>query len=55
MLLAVSLSYLYDPHRPIPTLGGRNKMIAVGTIDQRRVQALPNYGLTIEVKSSTRI
>jgi predicted acyl esterase len=41
-----SRSYRYDPRRPIPTLGGRNMMIAVGSIDQRRVQALPNYGLT---------
>ena len=39
-------SYLYDPRRPVPTLGGRNMMIAVGSIDQRPVQAVPNYGLS---------
>jgi putative CocE/NonD family hydrolase len=39
-------SYLYDPRRPVPTFGGRNMMIAVGSIDQRPVQAVPNYGLS---------
>jgi hypothetical protein len=38
--------YIYDPRRPVPTLGGRNMMIAVGSRDQRPVQALPNYGLS---------
>jgi putative CocE/NonD family hydrolase len=38
-------SYLYDPHRPIPTLGGRNMLIDSGPRDQRPVHALPNYGL----------
>lgn len=38
-------SYTYDPRRPIPTLGGRNMLIAGGPRDQRPVQALPNYGL----------
>ena len=38
--------YLYDPHRPIPTLGGRNMLIEGGPRDQRPVQALPNYGLS---------
>lgn len=38
--------YLYDPRRPVPTLGGRNMLIAVGSRDQRPVQALPNYGLS---------
>ena len=38
-------SYEYDPKRPIPTLGGRNMLIAGGPRDQRPVQALPNYGL----------
>jgi uncharacterized protein len=37
--------YLYDPRRPIPTLGGRNMLIPAGPRDQRPVQALPNYGL----------
>jgi putative CocE/NonD family hydrolase len=39
-------SYLYDPKHPIPTLGGRNMMIAAGPRDQRPVQALENYGLS---------
>jgi uncharacterized protein len=39
-------SYLYDPKHPIPTLGGRNMMIASGPRDQRPVQALENYGLS---------
>ncbi|MGE0821141.1 MAG: CocE/NonD family hydrolase [Candidatus Binatia bacterium] len=38
-------SYIYDPLRPIPTLGGRNMLIDSGPQDQRPVQALPNYGL----------
>jgi putative CocE/NonD family hydrolase len=38
--------YLYDPHRPIPTFGGRNMLIAGGPRDQRPMQALPNYGLS---------
>jgi uncharacterized protein len=38
-------SYDYDPHRPIPTLGGRNMLIDAGPRDQRPVQSLPNYGL----------
>ena len=39
-------SYIYDPRRPIPTLGGRNMLIDSGPRDQRPVQALPNYGLS---------
>ncbi len=38
-------SYVYDPNRPVPTLGGRNMLIDAGPRDQRPVQALPNYGL----------
>jgi putative CocE/NonD family hydrolase len=38
-------SYVYDPRRPIPTLGGRNMLIDAGPRDQRPVQALPHYGL----------
>jgi len=38
--------YLYDPRKPIPTLGGRNMLIADGPRDQRPAQAMPNYGLT---------
>jgi putative CocE/NonD family hydrolase len=38
--------YLYDPRKPIPTLGGRNMLIEGGPRDQRSVQALPNYGLS---------
>jgi putative CocE/NonD family hydrolase len=37
--------YVYDPRRPIPTLGGRNMLIDAGPRDQRPVQGLPNYGL----------
>lgn len=39
-------SYLYDPNRPLPTLGGRNMLIDSGPRDQRPVQALPNYGVS---------
>ncbi|RPI42192.1 MAG: CocE/NonD family hydrolase, partial [Betaproteobacteria bacterium] len=38
-------SYVYDPRRPIPTLGGRNMLIEAGPRDQRPAQALPDYGL----------
>ena len=38
-------SYVYDPRRPIPTLGGRNMLIDAGPRDQRPAQALPDYGL----------
>jgi len=38
-------SYVYDPRQPIPTLGGRNMLIAAGPRDQRPAQALSNYGL----------
>jgi len=37
--------FTYDPNRPVPTLGGRNMAIAEGPLDQRPVQALPDYGL----------
>jgi putative CocE/NonD family hydrolase len=37
--------YVYDPRRPIPTLGGRNMLIDAGPRDQRPAQVLPNYGL----------
>jgi hypothetical protein len=37
--------YRYDPHRPIPTAGGRNMLIDAGPRDQRAAQALPDYGL----------
>src|SRR5262249_9993505 len=38
-------SYIYDPNRPIPTLGGRNMLIESGPRDQRPAQELANYGL----------
>ncbi len=38
-------AYVYDPRAPIPTLGGRNMLIAAGPRDQRPVQGLPDYGL----------
>ena len=37
--------YVYDPRKPIPTLGGRNMLIDAGPRDQRPAQALPDYGL----------
>jgi putative CocE/NonD family hydrolase len=37
--------YVYDPRRPIPTVGGRNMLIEGGPRDQRPVEAMPNYGL----------
>ncbi len=37
--------YVYDPRRPIPTLGGRNMLIDPGPRDQRPAQALADYGL----------
>jgi hypothetical protein len=39
------LGYVYDPHRPVPTLGGRNMLIEPGPLDQRPAQAVPDYGL----------
>jgi len=39
------LTYRYDPHRPIPTYGGRNMLIDPGPLDQRPAQSLPDYGL----------
>jgi len=38
-------SFVYDPNRPIPSLGGRNMTITAGARDQRSVQALDDYGL----------
>jgi len=40
-----TLSYVYNPRRPNPTLGGRNMLIANGSMDQRPAQARPDYGL----------
>jgi putative CocE/NonD family hydrolase len=37
--------YVYDPRRPIPTLGGRNMLIEAGPLDQNPARALPDYGL----------
>ncbi len=37
--------YRYDPRRPIPPLGGRNMLISAGSLDQRPVQGLADYGL----------
>jgi putative CocE/NonD family hydrolase len=37
--------YRYDPRHPIPSLGGRNMLIAAGPQDQRPLRALPHYGL----------
>jgi uncharacterized protein len=38
-------AFTYDPRRPVPTLGGRNMLIAPGALDQRPARALPDYGL----------
>jgi predicted acyl esterase len=38
-------SFVYDPRRPVPTLGGRNMLIDAGPRDQRPAQALSDYGL----------
>ncbi len=38
-------SYVYDPRRPNPTLGGRNMLIGNGRMDQRPAQQRPDYGL----------
>lgn len=38
-------SFVYDPCKPIPTLGGRNMLIAAGQLDQQAVRRLPHYGL----------
>ena len=37
--------YRYDPRRPVPTRGGRNMLIEPGPLDQRPLQAMPDYGL----------
>lgn len=38
-------SFVCDPRKPIPTLGGRNMLIAAGQLDQQPVRRLPHYGL----------
>ncbi len=38
-------SYVYDPRRPVPTLGGRNMLILSGVQDQQDLQCLTDYGL----------
>ena len=38
-------SYVYDPARPVPSVGGRAMLIKSGAHDQRPVQALKDYGL----------
>lgn len=38
-------TYVYDPGKPIPTVGGRNMLIDAGVRDQSAVQAMPDYGL----------
>ena len=39
------LGYVYDPRRPVPTMGGRNMLIDPGPLDQRPARAVPDYGL----------
>jgi putative CocE/NonD family hydrolase len=36
------LSYRYDPHDPVPTLGGQNLYLAQGPVDQRPVESRPD-------------
>ena len=38
-------SYVYDPGQPVPSLGGRNMLIASGVADQRPLRSLTGYGL----------
>jgi putative CocE/NonD family hydrolase len=38
-------SYVYDPRQPVPSLGGRNMLIASGVADQRPLRSLTGYGL----------
>jgi len=38
-------SFVYDPMRPVPSLGGRNMTITAGARDQRSVQDHDDYGL----------
>ncbi len=40
-----SRSFGYDPRQPVPTLGGRNMLIAAGALDQRPLRSRPGYGL----------
>ncbi|MCP5150743.1 MAG: CocE/NonD family hydrolase [Ectothiorhodospiraceae bacterium] len=37
--------FRYDPRRPLPTLGGRNMLIAPGALDQRPLESLSGQGL----------
>jgi hypothetical protein len=46
--------FRYDPRRPIPSLGGRNMLISAGSLDQRPVQALPDYGLIYRGEELTK-
>ena len=36
---AASMEYDYDPHDPVPTIGGANLTIAKGSMDQREVES----------------
>ena len=40
--MAEQLNYSYDPNDPVPTIGGRNLMIAAGSKDQRAVESRPD-------------
>ncbi|MDA0822554.1 MAG: CocE/NonD family hydrolase [Proteobacteria bacterium] len=40
-----SRSYPYDPHQPIPTIGGRNMSIDAGPLDQQVLYDREDYGL----------
>ena len=36
--VSASLSYVYDPKRPVPTIGGRNLLMQAGPYDQRSAE-----------------
>jgi hypothetical protein len=39
---SASLSYRYDPQNPVPTIGGRNLLMAAGPYDQRSAENRPD-------------
>jgi putative CocE/NonD family hydrolase len=46
--------YRYDPRHPVPSLGGRNMLIASGPHDQRPLRELPHYGLVYSSEPLSR-
>ncbi len=37
-----SISYLYDPENPVPTVGGANLFLPAGNLDQRHIESRPD-------------